>query len=103
LCQSFNHLSFFLVFLTLTHSAERSVFDDCFNLGFQDGESAGCNAASGNSKREYDDLFSLLIPVINGRLDIVREARQLQCTGSLANAFNEGFNSGFNDGFNRCS
>ncbi|KAJ7290012.1 hypothetical protein C8J57DRAFT_1705521 [Mycena rebaudengoi] len=63
--------------------AERSVFDDCFNLGFQAGESAGCNAASGNSKR--------------------KEARQLQCTGSLANAYNEGFNSGFNDGFTRCS
>ncbi|KAJ7290013.1 hypothetical protein C8J57DRAFT_1458717 [Mycena rebaudengoi] len=63
--------------------AERSVFDDCFNLGFQDGEAAGCSAASGNGKR--------------------KEARQLQCTGSLADAFNEGFNSGFNDGFTRCS
>ncbi|KAJ6524168.1 hypothetical protein B0H19DRAFT_1276619 [Mycena capillaripes] len=58
--------------------AERSVFDDCFNLGFQDGESAGCNAASGNRKRrEYDDILSLLFPAINGPLDIVREARQL--------------------------
>ncbi|KAJ7920016.1 hypothetical protein B0H13DRAFT_2656541 [Mycena leptocephala] len=44
--------------------AERSVFNDCFNLGFQDGVGAGCNAASGNSKRE--------------------EARQLQCTGGLS-------------------
>jgi hypothetical protein len=71
-------------------------------LGFQDGEAAGCSAASGNGKRKYDDIF-LLIPAINGRFDIAREARQLQCTGSLADAFNEGFNSGFNDGFNRCS
>ncbi|KAF7331538.1 Hydrophobin [Mycena kentingensis (nom. inval.)] len=64
--------------------AARSTFDDCFNLGFQDGEAAGCNAASGNGRRE------------------TVEARQLQCTGNLGNAFNEGFNAGFNDGFNRC-
>ncbi|KAF7342845.1 hypothetical protein MSAN_02000600 [Mycena sanguinolenta] len=61
----------------------RDVFDDCFNLGYEDGESSGCNAASGNNKARA-----------------VSE-RQLQCTGSLANAFNEGFNAGFNDGFNR--
>ncbi|KAF7342830.1 hypothetical protein MSAN_01999000 [Mycena sanguinolenta] len=65
--------------------AARDVFNDCFNLGYEDGESSGCNSASGNNKAR--DLSE----------------RQLQCnSGGLANAFNEGFNAGFNDGFNRC-
>ncbi|KAJ6472532.1 hypothetical protein C8R45DRAFT_1013260 [Mycena sanguinolenta] len=65
--------------------AARSVSGDCFNLGFEDGESSGCNAASGNNRAR----------------DV--SARQLQCTGSLADPFNQGFNAGFNDGFTRCS
>ncbi|KAJ6472540.1 hypothetical protein C8R45DRAFT_1013284 [Mycena sanguinolenta] len=64
--------------------AARDVFNDCFNLGYEDGESSGCNSASGN----------------NGARAL--SERQLQCTGNFAKSFNEGFNAGFNDGFNRC-
>ncbi|KAJ7586396.1 hypothetical protein C8J56DRAFT_1165430 [Mycena floridula] len=33
-------------------TTKRSVFDDCFNLGFEDGEAVGCNAAI-NGRRRY--------------------------------------------------
>ncbi|KAJ7588987.1 hypothetical protein C8J56DRAFT_1078293 [Mycena floridula] len=75
-------------------STKRSTFDDCFNEGFQDGEIAGCNAASNGGGcspiRRQGELPAELQP-------------RLECNGDLANAFNEGFNSGFNDGFNKCS
>ncbi|KAJ7572972.1 hypothetical protein C8J56DRAFT_1067321 [Mycena floridula] len=75
-------------------STKRSTFDDCFNEGFQDGEIAGCNAASNGGGcspiRRQEELPAELQP-------------RLECNGDLANAFNEGFNSGFNDGFNKCS
>ncbi|KAJ7257761.1 hypothetical protein C8J57DRAFT_1647524 [Mycena rebaudengoi] len=66
-------------------SSKRSVWNDCFNLGYEDGEASGCNAASGNNKRELVELA-------------------LTCPGgtALGDAFNTGFNLGFNDGFNRC-
>ncbi|KAJ7257763.1 hypothetical protein C8J57DRAFT_1516645 [Mycena rebaudengoi] len=65
--------------------SKRSVWTDCFNLGYEDGEASGCNAASGNSKRDLVELA-------------------LTCPGgtTLGDAFNTGFNLGFNDGFNRC-
>ncbi|KAJ7574120.1 hypothetical protein C8J56DRAFT_1065108 [Mycena floridula] len=69
-----------------TAMTERSVRDDCFNEGFEDGEAAGCNAASNGRRRELP----------------VELQRRLSCTGTNGDAFNQGFNEGFNDGFNKC-
>ncbi|KAF8909934.1 hypothetical protein CPB85DRAFT_1435410 [Mucidula mucida] len=62
--------------------AARGVWDDCFNQGYTTGYGAGCSSA-GNGKRDVEE-------------------RQLTCTGSNGDAYNQGFNAGFNQGFNAC-
>jgi hypothetical protein len=47
-CQSF--FPYYSRYYTdFSHRVKKDVWNDCFNLGYEDGEASGCNAASGNN------------------------------------------------------